>query len=350
MNGPARNHWFAFAFLFLASCIGGGPSLGPPAPSGGGGKDAFVACTCGNGVCEAECGETLAGCPCDCRVAGDGACSPCEGPRVALTDCCGTCGDGLCMGFDCGESVAVCPADCGAKCGNGTCEKGENPTGCPADCKWQVCGNGVCEPSDGGASACPGDCGPDCGDCTCGGGEGWLDCPIDCGFCGDHVCSTCPLLLETADRCAKDCGACPGIVGTWTATLVREVGFQASCVKDSLLTQTVTLVIAASGQGSYTVATKTTNNPNAQTGTCSDFSRPAVPLSYDEQTGRLFMQETGTTTCNGQPVELSWGSELVLDDACRRLVGMAWEEPADPCHPEAGMTHWEVEYTRNGGK
>jgi len=253
------------------------------------------------------------------------------------------------MGFGCGENATACPADCGAKCGNGVCEKGENSTACAADCKWQACGNGVCEPSDGGVSSCPADCGPDCGDCTCGSGEGWLDCPIDCGFCGDHVCSACPALLETADRCAKDCGTCPGIAGTWTATVVREVGFQASCVKDSLLTQKVTLAIAHGADGTYTAAMKTTNTPNSQTGTCADLSQPAAPLSYDEQNGRIWMESYGQTSCKGVPVNLVYGMDLELSDSCRRLVGEAFESPADPCDPNGGSSQADVVFTRASG-
>ena len=99
-------------------------------------------------------------------VCGNLKCEPGENPGNCHIDCCtlldgtpGFCGDGKCLGFGCGEDPATCPEDCGNICGNGTCEKGENPENCAADCQWQKCGDGVCTPDDGGPEQCPEDCG-----------------------------------------------------------------------------------------------------------------------------------------------------------------------------------------------
>lgn len=164
-------------------------------------------CLCGNGLCEAACAESIGTCPYDCKACGDGICSPSEGPIHCAPDCCGGCGDGTCRGYDCGESPTECPSDCGTACGDKVCGKGESPAGCAMDCAWQVCGNGICEPADGGPDACPGDCAAGCGDCDCGGAEDWQACPIDCGYCGDGVCSPCDRLREDSATCPKDCGA-----------------------------------------------------------------------------------------------------------------------------------------------
>ncbi|MBM4398308.1 MAG: right-handed parallel beta-helix repeat-containing protein, partial [Deltaproteobacteria bacterium] len=173
-------------------------------------------CSCGDGTCDPACGETLANCPFDCKVCGDEVCSPGEGPVVCPVDCCGGCGDGKCRGYQCGEDPAACPKDCGTPCGDGTCQQGENPLSCPSDCGHDVCGNGVCEPSDGGPAACPQDCGTTCGNCECEKGEDWLTCPVDCGWCGDGVCSPCPALKEGLSTCPKDCGIVPDPVpDTW---------------------------------------------------------------------------------------------------------------------------------------
>jgi hypothetical protein len=168
-------------------------------------------CNCGDGVCSGEGGENVEGCPCDCKQCGDGVCSPCgESPVTCKEDCCRTpdgpsvCGDGFCLGYGCGENPSTCSADCGRTCGNGSCERGENPAACPKDCKRQVCGNGVCEPTDGGPDECD-DCSVSCGDCICQGTEGWLACPIDCGFCGDGVCTTCARIAEDEESCPMDC-------------------------------------------------------------------------------------------------------------------------------------------------
>lgn len=55
-------------------------------------------CTCGNGTCEAACGENVASCGQDCTACGNGTCDPGEGPKTCKEDCCGGCGDGDCRG------------------------------------------------------------------------------------------------------------------------------------------------------------------------------------------------------------------------------------------------------------
>ncbi len=171
-------------------------------------------CACGDGECKGEAGEDALTCPCDCAACGDGVCSPCgESPARCGVDCCrsaeGTsgCGDGYCLGYACNESPQTCPEDCGTACGNGTCDRGESSWSCLEDCKKKVCGNGVCEGSDGGPDACPQDCASFCGDCKCEPerGETGFDCPIDCGYCGDGECSLCRNLNETEESCREDC-------------------------------------------------------------------------------------------------------------------------------------------------
>lgn len=69
------------------------------------------------------------------------------------------CGDGTCAG----PEVGVCTADCGGgsqapKCGNSSCENGENSTNCPSDCPAQSqCGNGTCDAGETTGN-CAGDC------------------------------------------------------------------------------------------------------------------------------------------------------------------------------------------------
>ncbi len=177
-------------------------------------EDLPTQCNCGNGVCDGEAAsEDARTCPRDCAVRGDGICSPGESPTEAPEDCCSAegggsgCGDGACRGYGCGETPDTCPQDCGTACGDGICTLGENPDACPADCQRFVCGNEVCEPTDGGPTGCPEDCGATCGNCICEGGEDFQGCPGDCGSCGDGVCSPCAALAEEPQTCPRDCGA-----------------------------------------------------------------------------------------------------------------------------------------------
>jgi len=166
---------------------------------------------CGDGVCDAFCGENLVTCYYDCGECGDGICRAPEKLSVCPEDCCGTCGDHRCMDekFGCLENSATCPADCGElePCGNGICEPGELDKGCLEDCDGTVCGDGICERGENPES-CADDCAAVCGDCACDGGEGDENCPEDCGWCGDGVCSNCPDRNENVFTCFEDCGEC----------------------------------------------------------------------------------------------------------------------------------------------
>lgn len=197
-------------------------------------KTCFEDCHCGDGKCQVEEGETMKSCPEDCCECGDCECnpmdcgetaekcpvdcafscgdhvmSPGESPRCCVLDACWTgvgsgCGDGMCMGPQCGEDPDLCPQDCSTTaCGNKECDIGENPFICPEDCLYKVCGNGSCEPPAESVDLCPIDCTPGCGDCTCGTGENFIACPMDCGSYGDGVCSPC--LNENAENSPKDC-------------------------------------------------------------------------------------------------------------------------------------------------
>ena len=204
------------AVLFVTAATPLGCAEEAPAPAGPtdtadlGDATSSSNCTCGDGTCSASCYENKVTCPVDCKACGDGICSPAEGPIACPIDCCGGCGDGKCRGYDCGEDPGKCPQDCGTACGNKTCDKGETPQSCAEDCKWQVCGNGTCEPTDLGPYECPQDCGPTCGNCTCEKGEDFIACPGDCGYCGDNVCSLCTQLGENPTTCANDCNAPAG--------------------------------------------------------------------------------------------------------------------------------------------
>jgi hypothetical protein len=121
------------------ACFGGETPLDCPAD-----------CTCGDGICSATGGETLANCA-DCRCL-DGICDASE---QALPD--GNCG--------------LCWQDCGGNCcGSGICDPGEEPhldgqtlqCGCQFDCGpagVSCCGDSVCDPTNFESFAnCPFDC------------------------------------------------------------------------------------------------------------------------------------------------------------------------------------------------
>lgn len=250
-------------------------------------------CTCGDGSCTPP--ENPCNCPADCGApgpeglgltcadtvdndcdgfvdcadpgcfgnpacaCGDGICTPPENPCTCPADCgpptvseFGLCADGLdndCDGpIDCADPD--CATDPACLCGNGTCDPGENPCNCPADCgpvalnevpgtsctdgidndcdgpidcadpdcttdPACLCGDGICLPSE--ICTCPADCGPppavetpglNCTDGLDNDCDTRPDCAdIDCAtdpacLCGNGVCSA----GENPCNCPADCG------------------------------------------------------------------------------------------------------------------------------------------------
>lgn len=136
------------------------------------------------------------------------------------------CGNGIC---DVGEDCDSCPADCisgsGPVCGNGICEAsdGEDCNSCPSDCNSKtkgnpsrrfccgesgLCGNNQCNNDIYSCTENPSEsyC---CGDSFCDLPEDTFICEIDCGappLCGDGTCDA----GEDSCSCSSDCGNPPG--------------------------------------------------------------------------------------------------------------------------------------------
>ncbi|MBI4700906.1 MAG: hypothetical protein HY744_07045 [Deltaproteobacteria bacterium] len=115
---------------------------------------------------------------------------------------------------DPGETPQSCPADCAKDCGNDSCDAGETATNCPQDCLG-TCGDGLCIGNEN-AVACAKDCAAGCGDHACGGGETPGSCPSDCaGSCGDGICHAGEQAGITA--CIEDIQSGAGVFGTSSA-------------------------------------------------------------------------------------------------------------------------------------
>jgi len=184
-----------------------------------------------------------------------------------LPPSCGTsgplCGNGTC---ETGEDCSGCPSDCasgvapGATCGNGVCEAGdgEDCVSCPADCNGvqtgkpsnrYCCGDGdgqnplPCTNSRcGGPALCTTDPAPSggtycCGDGSCDAGESCSSCGLDCqisvtevGNCTDGIDGDCDGLIDCAD---PDCSTDPACQVTQADCSVYD-GSQTSCKADPL--------------------------------------------------------------------------------------------------------------------
>ena len=199
--------------------------------------------TCGNGTCDP--GEAPGSCQ-DCPGYGstciENGCATelasCNAkPACAnMLQCLHQCGDTPACAEACkrtgsvGVSVAYAPLvacivakNC-TKCGNGTCDAGENSGNCATDCK-PIDGNGLCEP-----------------------GESPLTCSADCGMVDPFACSAakCPEVI-TACKADPVCGpalTCYSACGTmgcidacaakWGSATMQQVSCKSNVCKDSV--------------------------------------------------------------------------------------------------------------------
>jgi beta-propeller repeat-containing protein len=153
-----------------------------------------------------------------------------------VTDICTSncCGDGTC---DMGEDPCRCPADCGPDtCGNGCCGPTEDATNCNTssggDCP-SVCADGACTAGEQDCPTfCATDCAEVCGDGCCTENEDPCNCPADCGpdTCGNGCCGP----TEDATNCNTVSGGdCPSVCGDGACT-AGEQDCPTFCVMDCL--------------------------------------------------------------------------------------------------------------------
>jgi len=146
---------------------------------------------------------------------GNGSCEKTESNTFCPADCAKNCGNKSCLW----ETSSDCPIDC--YCGNKTCDVGESQILCPSDCTG-ACGNGKCDKGEGGM-VCAADCAKTCGDKTCSWPETSSSCPTDC-YCGNGLCDS----GESQATCAADCvGTCGD--GTCQYSMTEQVS---NCAAD----------------------------------------------------------------------------------------------------------------------
>merc|ERR1711862_217682 len=161
---------------------------------------------CGNDVCED--GETCFTCPSDCMSSGqmsgneeeDNFC--CYGGKThpGIDDAV-SCNDFRCSpgGIKCDHEESPLVTFC---CGDGICNGEETSLTCEIDNCVELCGNGVCDESEGeNSDTCPKDC--NCNlDGICDSWETINSCSLDC-TCGNRQCDY--DLGESVANCMSDC-------------------------------------------------------------------------------------------------------------------------------------------------
>jgi len=134
-----------------------------------------------------------------------GACGDDDG-NTPVEDCTNNLDDDGDGRTDCADSNCASNPACTSACGNGTCDTGETPTSCPADCHTATCGNGTCDAGET-ATSCPADCSTaTCGNGTCDAGETATSCPADCATATGEL--SCGMMTQCAVCCASSDAAC----------------------------------------------------------------------------------------------------------------------------------------------
>jgi hypothetical protein len=157
---------------------------------------------CGDGLCGDD--ENPCTCPEDCPLSPEeSCCTDADCPQPTCGPCCVI----WCIDYHCSD-----PIDLDYCCWNGECEEGETPEDCPEDCLSPICGNGLVEPGeecdDGnttGGDGCGETClldGNVCGNGACDKDENPCNCEEDCPLSLDGACCT------DTDCPQPKCGPC----------------------------------------------------------------------------------------------------------------------------------------------
>ncbi|MBI5055620.1 MAG: DUF4215 domain-containing protein [Nitrospirae bacterium] len=155
--------------------------------------------SCGNGICEADKGETLAKCAFDCPVCGDGTLQPseqCEDGNTNNNDGCSS----NCMNEYCGDGIVQLNEECDD---GGTM----NNDGCNYICMREYCGDGIQQPGIG--EVC------DDGNAVNGDGCNTL-CQLDCINNSTMLCGS-----SNVGECRQGTQTC--IDGIWSQC-IGEIG------------------------------------------------------------------------------------------------------------------------------
>jgi hypothetical protein len=220
------------------------------------------ACTrCGNGVCEV--GEDYSSCPADCPapvLCGNGLINPgesCDGANLNSQTC-------ATLGYTRGtlSCNSVCQFNTSActRCGNGTCESGEDYNNCPADCPApSVCGNGVINTGE----SCDG---ANLNSQTCvsqGFAGGTLACNTSCAFntagcynstgetiCNDGLDNDGDGRIDAQD---SDCGVFPSIEQNCTDGIDNDADGYTDCADWDCVGADVCRPVSQRGVNSYFV-------------------------------------------------------------------------------------------------
>ncbi len=242
-------------FVLVLGCADGGTGdagvdAGPTLPEGGSLCEDGRTCTVGTHCQDDTCDE---GCFVDAQCRDDEHCDGVSETTVGRCepDRTPTCGNGTC---DLGEGPANCAADCTAcpdedgttPCGDTTCAAGtycldpaagscetgclsQSHCGCGTGCGFGLTASpiGTCQDPHGNP--------PECGDGQCNGTEGPGDCPADCGTWAEQCGMACSFMAQadcfatdqeafmcqqtcanTDEQTAQSFAACVGMAGAQT--------------------------------------------------------------------------------------------------------------------------------------
>ena len=194
-------------------------------------------CSSMGGTCCSVCagGSYISGTECNC-------CMICQGdtcPSNSYTSNAGACDYSMCPN-GCTFDSSGCPSGCmttGGYCGDGSCNVGETPAGCPSDCggdvgcpdnswttnagacDYSICPNGCNFDNQGCPSGCMTSSGGCVSDSECGtgyycGASGTCMPEATTGYCGDMICNA-----GEETSCPSDCGTTSGCTcadGYWS--------------------------------------------------------------------------------------------------------------------------------------
>jgi len=147
-------------------------------------------------------------------------------------------------------------------------------------------------------------------------------------------------------------GACdPGegrstcTTGTWRATLTSPYEDTARCAADGQITQDLTLTVVELEAGGYLCSLETAPNDPPLSEACRGYVQRWNGDPFQEGTFTYVLPAREWVDCNAMKtaVTVTFGIDATISADCARIVGTAWQEPADWC--DAGSGRWDAPIT-----
>lgn len=151
------------------------------------------------------------------------------------------------------------------------------------------------------------------------------------------------LLVACACDDGEDRSNCT--TGTWHATLTRPGEHVVPCGSDGQITEDLTLTVVEIEAGGTLCSLETAPNDPPPGEACRGYVQRWNGDPFQEGTFTYVLPAQEWVDCNATrtSVTVNFGIDATVSADCSKIVGTAWQEPADRC--DAGSGRWQAPIT-----